>query len=157
MIATAILLVGLLGCGGGDGDSTRSSTEHVDAGAFARISEDKNGQIKIVPSNEPAPKTMLVRDIKVGSGPVARRGDQVAVHYRSVAYDSGRMVSNTWPPSRPLIMARLGFEGWGESWEEGIEGMRVGGRRELVIPKRLTGQGSTLDYVVDLEGVKSAG
>lgn len=97
-----------------------------------------------------------MRDIKVGSGPVAHRGDQVAVHYRSVDYKTGKMVSNTWPPSKPLIVRRLGFEGWGESWEEGIEGMRVGGRRELVIPKRLTGQGSTLDYVVDLEGVRPA-
>jgi hypothetical protein len=151
-IIGVLLLLVSPGCGSDESSSTRQgSATSAPVQAFATITypQDKFG-FKIVPSDRPPPKVLLVRDLERGEGRVARHGDRVAVYYKGVNYRSGKLQVHAWPPARPLIVRRLGYEGWGEGWEEGIEGMRESGRRELVIPQRLTEQGDALDYVVEL-------
>jgi len=91
-----------------------------------------------------------MRDIEVGSGPLARRGDEVGIYYTSVNYRSGKKRFEEWPPPKQPYTLRLGLAGINDAWEEGIEGMRVGGRRELIIPSHLLYRTGTVDYVVDL-------
>ena len=103
--------------------------------AFATITRGGDvSKFDIDPPERPSPKHLVIRDIEVGSGPVARRGDDIAIYYIGDYYGNGKPSVRTWPPGSPLEI-RLGFEGWGDTWEEGIEGMRVGGLRELIVPE----------------------
>lgn len=115
-------------------------------GPFAAIVVKGDGKKpNIEPPDRPAPKKLLFRDLEKGSGPAARRGDEVIVHYDGAMYDTGEVRYG----GRTQI-SRLGFDGWGKAFEEGIEGMKEGGRRELIVPSRFLGGSGTVDYVIEL-------
>jgi len=107
----------------------------------------------------PAPADLLVEDLVVGDGPEARAGQRVTVHYVGVAHSTGREFDSSWNRNDPF---RFGLGG-GQvipGWDRGVAGMRVGGRRQLVIPPHLgygdrgaggvIKPGETLVFVVDL-------
>jgi peptidylprolyl isomerase len=107
----------------------------------------------------PAPSELQITDITVGDGPEAQSGSTVNVHYLGVEYDSGEEFDSSWnrgePINFPLAALVLG-------WQEGIPGMKVGGRRKLVLPPHLAYgpaggghslSGKTLIFVIDLLGV----
>ncbi|WP_111720821.1 FKBP-type peptidyl-prolyl cis-trans isomerase [Homoserinimonas sp. OAct 916] len=107
----------------------------------------------------PAPDQLEVTDITVGDGAEAQAGSTVDVHYLGVEYSSGEEFDSSWSrgqsinfPLRSLIAG----------WQEGIPGMKVGGRRKLVCPPQLAYgpaggghqlSGKTLIFVIDLLGV----
>lgn len=91
---------------------------------------------------------LVIEDLEEGSGRPARQGDKVTIHYEGVGMD-GRTLYSSWRNGSPLVMT-LGKEGFGEAFEEGLEGMRVEGRRELQIPKELAVFETPVVYVVDL-------
>lgn len=102
----------------------------------------------------PPPKKPFVRDLEVGSGPVARRGDEVDLYYVAVNYRTGKEEYANWPPeSTAPFTLRIGSRVVSPAWEKGIEGMRPGGRRELLIPARPRFKEAPLDYVVELVDV----
>lgn len=108
---------------------------------------------------EPAPSTLQVRDITVGEGPTAVAGATVTVHYVGVNYETGEQFDASWDRGEP---ATFPLNGLIKAWQDGIPGMKVGGRRELVCPPataygetgghRLAGQ--TLVFVIDLLQVR---
>jgi peptidylprolyl isomerase len=113
-----------------------------------------------IPSG-PAPKKLVVKDLIKGTGPVATPSSTVSVQYVGELYKGGKQFDASWndgsgqPVSLPL-------SGVIKGWQQGIAGMKVGGRRELIIPPTLgygsTAQSkipanSTLVFVVDLHGV----
>jgi peptidylprolyl isomerase len=114
-----------------------------------------------VAPDEPAPKDLQVRNLIEGTGPAAKKGDLLTVQYVGIRYD-GRDWTNSWKRNK-----QFDFElGAGEplindGWERGLQGMRVGGRRELIVPPKLMEGGEfedndpsdTLIYVVDLLGI----
>jgi peptidylprolyl isomerase len=110
-------------------------------------------KLKIVPPDLPPPKRLMVKDLELGTGPVAKRGDDVAVWYHSVKYKTGKSVYFNWPPASPFVI-ELGSGGGGVGFEEGVEGMRVGGRREVLIPARMMYGGGAMDYVVELARIE---
>jgi peptidylprolyl isomerase len=106
----------------------------------------------------PAPVDLLIVDIVEGSGEVARESSTVDVHYLGVEYDSGEEFDSSWSrgesinfPLRQLI----------QGWQVGIPGMKVGGRRKLIVPAAQAYgtagghplSGKTLIFVIDLLGV----
>ena len=105
------------------------------------------------------PKELEVTDIWAGDGKVAGAGDTVDVHYVGVAYSSGEEFDASWNRGEPLRF-RLGVGQVIQGWDQGVQGMKVGGRRKLVIPpdlgygRRGAGNtikpGETLIFVVDL-------
>lgn len=107
-----------------------------------------------LPDGEP-PTELVIRDIKVGSGAEAVAGARVTVHYVGVDFGSGEEFDSSWLRGEPITFPLSGLIA---GWQEGIPGMRVGGRRELVIPPNLaygeTGShrlaGCTLIFVIDL-------
>jgi len=146
-----LLLMGAVGClalaACGSGETETSSWDQV--ASFGAVSVDPDGgQPEIEPPNRPPPEELKSRDLVVGSGQAARRGDEVVVYYVGVEYKSGRVMARTWLPRKPLAFP-LGTGGWDKTWEEGIEGMRAGGLRELVVPEAFP-DGPTLDFVVKM-------
>lgn len=113
------------------------------------------------PEGQP-PANLEIVDIVEGDGPEARPGQTVSVHYVGVAYSTGEEFDASWNRGQPF---RFGLGG-GQviaGWDQGVVGMRVGGRRKLVIPPHLgygdrgagnvIKPGETLIFVVDLLGV----
>ena len=112
----------------------------------------------------PPPKQLEVRDITEGDGAEASAGDTVEVEYVGVSYSNGREFDSSWERPEPFTF-QLGAGQVIPGWDQGIDGMKVGGRRELVIPPDLAygKQGSppaikpneTLVFIVDLLDVQS--
>jgi peptidylprolyl isomerase len=107
----------------------------------------------------PAPTELVIEDIVVGDGAEAVAGAKVTVHYLGVEYDTGEQFDASWDRGESIEFPLRGLIA---GWQEGIPGMRVGGRRKLTIPPalaygpaggghRLSGQ--TLIFVIDLLGV----
>ena len=106
----------------------------------------------------PAPATLEIVDLVEGDGAEALASSTVDVHYMGVEYDSGEEFDSSWGrgesinfPLRALI----------EGWQVGIPGMKVGGRRKLIVPPAQAYgtrgghplSGKTLIFVIDLLGV----
>jgi len=110
------------------------------------------------PGGEP-PAELQVTDIWEGDGRVAGPGDLVTVHYVGVAYSTGEEFDASWNSGDPLQF-RLGAGQVIAGWDQGVAGMRVGGRRQLIIPPGLAygdrgaggviAPGETLIFVCDL-------
>lgn len=103
----------------------------------------------------PAPTELVIRDLIVGDGDEAKPGDTVTVHYAGVEYESGEEFDSSWGRSESI---QFPLRGLIQGWQDGIPGMKVGGRRELVIPPALAygppgGHflgGKTLIFIIDL-------
>jgi peptidylprolyl isomerase len=114
------------------------------------------------PGVEP-PAGLVVEDLTVGEGAEAGRGSMVSAHYVGVAHSTGEEFDASWNRGAPLEF-RLGVGQVIAGWDEGIVGMRVGGRRRLTIPPHLAygdrgagsaiAPGETLIFVVDLLAVR---
>ena len=86
------------------------------------------------------PFELGIEDITVGDGTEATRGTKVAVHYVGVAFSSGEEFDASWNRGQPFEF-KLGKGQVIPGWDEGVQGMKVGGARTLVIPAAL-GYGS---------------
>ena len=111
-----------------------------------------------IPDEQP-PTELVVDDIEVGDGNEAVEGAMVSVHYVGVAWSTAEQFDASWDRMEPLRFA-LGEGMVIQGWDQGVQGMRIGGRRRLTIPPEL-GYGSqgaggviapneTLVFVVDL-------
>lgn len=107
-----------------------------------------------------APAELVIADIEIGDGAEAKPGDTVDVHYLGVDLVSGEEFDSSWSRGQsvdfPLAALIVG-------WQQGIPGMKVGGRRQLIAPPHLAYgpaggghrlSGRTLTFVIDLLGVK---
>jgi peptidylprolyl isomerase len=111
----------------------------------------------------PPPTDLEITDITEGSGPEATAGSTVSVHYVGVAHSTGEEFDASYNRGAPLDF-RLGVGQVIAGWDQGVQGMKVGGRRKLVIPPHLgygdrgaggvIKPGETLIFVVDLLGVR---
>jgi peptidylprolyl isomerase len=108
---------------------------------------------------EPAPADLVIRDIVVGEGAEAVPGARVTVHYVGVDFETGEQFDASWDRGETIEFPLSGLI---QGWQDGIPGMRVGGRRELTIPPRYAyGEngrhrlaGKTLIFVIDLLAVR---
>jgi len=109
-----------------------------------------------------APTELVATDIVVGAGDEATKGRNVSVHYVGVAWSNGRQFDASWDRNEPFEF-RLGAGQVISGWDEGVAGMRIGGRGQLIIPPHM-GYGSrgaggvikgneTLVFIVDLLNV----
>ncbi len=108
----------------------------------------------------PEPTELVIRDIEVGTGAEAYPGATVDVHYLGVDFESGEEFDSSWSRNASIEFPLAGLI---KGWQEGIPGMKVGGRRELICPPQLAYgpaggghrlSGRTLIFVIDLLGVK---
>jgi len=147
----AISLVLLTGCGDKEVSATADNlpTVTTNAGEAPTIG---------APSGTP-PTTLVTKDIIVGEGAEAQPTSTMTVHYTLMTWSNGALVESSWnsgsPATFPLANVIVG-------WQQGIPGMKVGGRRLLVIPPDIgygasgsgpIGPNETLIFVVDAIGV----
>jgi len=164
----AALALSVAGCGGSNDSSTGSSestasTEESTASAKKTESSAKKTKPEVtVPKGAP-PKQLVVKELEEGTGAEAKAGDEVAVQYVGVNYKNGEEFDSSWSRNEPFVF-QLGVGQVIPGWDQGIEGMKVGGRRELIIPPGLAygeagsppaiGPNETLIFVVDLLAVR---
>jgi peptidylprolyl isomerase len=165
LIIGACLALLVAGCGSDSSttsSSTAGSTEEASAPKESESTKKKTKPKVSVPKGAP-PKQLVTKDLEEGSGAEAKAGDEITVQYVGVNYKTGKEFDSSWSRNEPFPFT-LGEGFVIPGWAEGFEGMKVGGRRELVIPPEL-GYGSTgsppaippnetLVFVVDLEAVK---
>lgn len=153
-----VLVLAVAGCGSSSDDS--SSTQ----GSSAE-SPDTNLNVKpkvTVPDGAP-PKELEETEIVEGDGAEAKNGDEITVQYVGVGYDSKEEFDSSWSRNEPFTFT-FGDGKVIPGWDQGIVGMKVGGRRQLTIPASLAygptgsppviGPNETLIFVVDLLAVK---
>lgn len=151
-VALAIIVGVVLVAEGGDDSDDGSATAEV--GSKPEVE---------VPEVEP-PGELRIEDLEEGDGPEARSGDQVSVHYVGVDFESGEEFDSSYDRGRPFQL-QIGAGQVIPGWEQGLEGMKVGGRRQLVIPPGLAygpegqppdiGPNATLVFVIDLVSIDS--
>ena len=116
-----------------------------------------------VPAGEAPPAELVIEDIEVGDGEEAKAGHNVEVHYAGNAWSTRQQFDASWDRGETFSF-QLGAGQVIGGWDQGVAGMKVGGRRRIVIPPEL-GYGSrgaggvikaneTLVFVVDLIGVR---
>jgi peptidylprolyl isomerase len=107
-----------------------------------------------------APSSLEIKDLVVGDGPEATPGATVLVHYVGVEFETGEEFDASWNRGEPIEFPLRGLI---KGWQDGIPGMKVGGRRQLTIPpEQAYGQagaghrlsGKTLVFVIDLLAVR---
>ncbi|MFZ3414758.1 FKBP-type peptidyl-prolyl cis-trans isomerase [Arthrobacter sp. 3Tela_A] len=110
-----------------------------------------------------APTDLVIEDIIVGDGAEAKAGDTVSTHYVGVAFSTGEEFDASWNRGAPLDF-KVGIGQVIQGWDQGLLGMKVGGRRRLEIPAHMAygdrgagsaiAPGESLIFVVDLLGVR---
>jgi len=173
LLASAI---GLTACGGSPSSSSTSASASVPSTGPSSTGAGSSSTIATIPTQDRSPvgtagtaPTVVVpsgapptqlesADLIVGTGPLARAGDDVTVQYILATYSSRKVIQSSWT-SEPFQFT-LGEGQVIPGWDRGVLGMRVGGRRELIIPPSL-GYGAqspgpgiaandTLVFVIDL-------
>ncbi|ONI89425.1 peptidylprolyl isomerase [Saccharothrix sp. ALI-22-I] len=117
---------------------------------------------EVEPYEGAAPADLVIEDITVGEGPEAVPGQLVHVHYVGVSHSTGEQFDASWDRGEAFSFP-LGAGRVIAGWDRGVAGMKVGGRRKLVIPSHLgygdrgaggvIKPGETLIFVVDLLGI----
>src|SRR5687768_9061125 len=131
----ALVIAAVLALGGCGSSKTAGSSS---PGSVALPAESSDINVKpVIPKPEGEPPTGLqVREVVQGNGETAESGDEVTVDYVGVSWSTGEQFDASWDTGQPFPF-RLGAGEVIPGWDQGVSGMRVGGRRQLVIPPNL--------------------
>lgn len=173
-----VLVLSVVGCGGGSDSSSTISyrpfslpawsfgdTDERTAGSF--LNPDENGLVgsepkPIIPDRPPPEFVVAVDLIDSFSAPVADDGDQMTVQYVGFFYGSKKKFASSWDQGKPYTFI-LGRGEVIQGWEEGLQRMEIGDRREIVVPPEFATGGSrmkgippdsTLVFVVEALAIK---
>jgi FKBP-type peptidyl-prolyl cis-trans isomerase len=141
LICIGCMATALTACG--EGSSTQSSST---------VLTGEEGRPEVPVPAGPPPAKLVVDDIEKGSGPPAKEGDEMSVRYFRFGYKNHRIYEDHWN-QRPTSFTLGGGE-MVDAWEAGLRGMKAGGRRELILPEKMTFGGAAEIYVIDALSVK---
>jgi peptidylprolyl isomerase len=164
---TVILCLGaalaIAGCGGGSSKKSATAASNATTATAAPVAPPQRTKPVVTVPKGAAPKQLVVKDLIKGTGAVAQSGNQVTVQYVGVDYKTGKQFDASWDRGQPFPF-QLGAGQVIPGWDRGVAGMRLGGRRELIIPAPLAygaqgqppaiGPNATLVFVIDLLGVQ---
>ncbi|HET7484642.1 MAG TPA: FKBP-type peptidyl-prolyl cis-trans isomerase, partial [Solirubrobacterales bacterium] len=157
----------LVSCGGGDssepdsssvppqGNEGRSDATGSEGSAPSKLEVDTS--MRSVKGTGPKPKLryprkpprhVVSRVLKVGSGPAVTPGEELAARYVG-GNPKTKLVQDFWNERDPYRF-RLGSNTLGKAWVIGLRGMKLGGRRELIVPSRLAYGDGMMVYVIEL-------
>jgi peptidylprolyl isomerase len=158
----AVAALALAGCGSQKQDSGGGGAQAVQGVTLPPQASDINVKPVIPKPKGSPPASLQVRDVVQGNGKAAESGDTLTMQYVGVSWSTGQEFDSSWgkQPFKFQLGAGMVIPGW----DQGLVGMREGGRRQLVIPPNLAygpqGQppaiapNETLIFVVDLQKVK---
>ena len=160
----AVAALAVAGCGSQKQDSGGGGGQAVQGVVLPPSASDLNVKPVIPKPQGNPPGTMQVRDVVQGTGKAAESGDKVSVQYVGVSWSTGQEFDSSWSRGKQPFKFKLGTGMVIPGWDQGLIGMKQGGRRELVIPPNLAygpqGQppaiapNETLIFVVDLQKVQ---
>jgi len=148
------------------GKSTAAATTSTPTSATASTKTPTSGPLAkeptvTVPAGA-APTALVIKEIIKGTGTEAKAGQPVTVNYVGALFHGGKVFDASWKRNEPFVFT-LGQGAVIKGWDQGVPGMKVGGRRELIIPANLAygskGAGSSIPpnaplvFVIDLLGV----
>lgn len=159
----AVAAMGVVGCGGSE--ATKTADIPAAAAPAAPPAPKPSTNLKdtkskpVVPAQKGAPpKKLVVKDIVVGKGRAAKKGDNLSMQYVGVLFKGGEQFDASWDNGSPFDFT-LGQHKVIQGWDKGLVGIKAGGRRELIIPPNLAykAQGqpptippnATLVFIVD--------
>jgi peptidylprolyl isomerase len=142
--------------------STPAATTSTPATTTAAPKGALNHKPKVTPPKGPAPAKLVIKDLIKGTGQAAKARDNLTVQYVGVLYNGGKQFDASWDRHQPFQFP-LGQGMVIPGWDQGLKGMRIGGRRELIIPSNLAygPQGAPpsippnapLIFVIDLKAI----
>jgi peptidylprolyl isomerase len=169
ILLTFLALLAVAGCGGsgssGDSPESSAATTSSEEGSEAPKSspDAEKTKPKVTVPKGISPKNFAIKEVEEGTGAEAKSGDKVTVQYVGVGYDSEEEFDSSWSRNEPFSF-KLGGGEVIQGWEQGVEGMKVGGRRELLVPGKLAygaagsppkiGPNETLIFAIDLLAVE---
>lgn len=172
-IALGLSALALLaaGCGDDEGDTSGTTGTNDSAATQTATETTPSSEPTVAPTRSKpkvtfpkgkAPGKLVKKDLIVGEGPAAKAGDPLTVNYVGVLFSNGEEFDNSYDGGQPFPF-QLGAGQVIPGWDQGLVGMKVGGRRRLIIPPDLAygAQGSpptipanaTLVFVVDLQSI----
>jgi peptidylprolyl isomerase len=176
-LAGLVLAAGATGCGeddepapgsGAESAATPTATETAAAGGVEALvqgtSDDTSAKPEVpAPQGDP-PAELVMRDIVRGKGKRAKAGDELSMQYVGLSWSNGQQFDASWDRGAQPFVFQLGAGMVIAGWDEGLVGMREGGRRLLVIPPEMgygpqgtpdgaIGPNETLVFVVDLVSI----
>ncbi|MBI2692100.1 MAG: FKBP-type peptidyl-prolyl cis-trans isomerase [Solirubrobacterales bacterium] len=179
LITLLALAAFVVGCGGSGASLSDVNSEAASTAETTSTKDEPTGQSsggktvqpkvsgsldkkpELTDSSGDPPTKLIEKDIKVGTGPAAKSGDAVTVNYVGQNWSNNEEFDTSW--GKDPFEFNLGEGGVIKGWDEGVVGMKKGGRRLLIIPPDLgygaQGQGSipaneTLVFVVDLVKIR---
>jgi len=159
LLLLLVLVLALAGCGGDDeGESAATATATPKATATPDNTDVSKKPTVTVPDELP-PDALQKEDIVKGKGPAAKNGDTVTMQYVGLTWSTSVEFDASWDRGEPYTF-KLGKGKAIAGWDQGIPGMRKGGRRQLTIPAELAygaqgsppniGPNECLRFIVDL-------
>jgi peptidylprolyl isomerase len=162
LLATSLALTSLLTSCTLDGGSATKETAMSDNSATNReylsVTANSGAEPTVGKPIGAAPATLITKDIIVGTGAEVTPTSTLTVQYILISWKTGEVIQSSWA-SQPAVFALSGVI---QGWQQGMPGMKVGGRRLLVIPPELAygangagpiGPNETLAFVVDVVAV----
>lgn len=111
----------------------------------------RNGEPDVIVHHGPIPKKLIVKDLRKGTGEVLKKGSYGTFKYKDFDYRTGQNYEDWW--DKPFHTAFGEGESLG-AWETGLKGMRVGGRRVLIVPPAQAYTHVPVIYVIELAAVE---
>jgi FKBP-type peptidyl-prolyl cis-trans isomerase len=140
--ALAAVAIAVAGCGSGGGNAKPAAipagpapTAAPPPQASSNLKDTKTKPAIPKPSGSP-PTKLVVKDIVVGKGKAAKKGDQLSMQYVGVTFADGKEFDASWDSGSPFKF-QLGKGSVIKGWDQGLVGIKPGGRRELIIPPSL--------------------
>jgi peptidylprolyl isomerase len=144
VIAALCLTIAMSACGGGESSQANDSSTQAGESEVLKLFEPEIDPPKTLP------KKLIINDIKEGTGPPAKPGDELLVEYFAINEKDKRRFGSRLEG----FEFELGTGNYWPGWEQGIEGMKAGGRREILMPSDMTKNLGYLFYIVDLLEIK---
>jgi peptidylprolyl isomerase len=165
-LAAALAATAVAGCGGGKQEPGGGGAQPVQGLTLPPESSDINVKPVIPKPEGPPPAALQSRDLLRGPGKVAEAGDKLSVQYVGVSWSSGQEFDSSWKRKKEPFEFELAAGMVIPGWDQGLVGMKEGGRRQLVIPPDqaygvqgqppVIGPNETLIFVIDLEKVEKS-